>query len=129
MPLRVVRLDEVPPATRNKKRRLETTEEWAQLRAKLMDGLRPYEAVYVTFDQDTLKKLGLKTAGRILLYMVKQFIRKANLQYDAWRYHSEGKEIVIVAARGATGQPQSYEEREEREERARAPRTALRTKK
>jgi|GEM_PF-5695165 len=100
MPLKIVRTDALPRPTRRKVRSLELTEEWTQLQAKLADGLKPYEAVYISFTEAQKAKLGIKNTGRIFLKMTKEFLRKASLQYDAWRYHTEGQEVVVVAARG-----------------------------
>lgn len=103
MALTVTSVDKLPRATRNKKRSLEDTQEWAELKAKFAEGLRPYEAVYVTFTPDQQRKLGIKTAHRIFLEMAKGYIRKLKLPYDAWKYRSEGQEFVCIAARGVDG--------------------------
>ncbi len=109
MPLAVTRLENLPPSTRNKKRSLEDTEEWLQLKAKLAEGLKPYEAVYVTFTPEQQKELGVRTAGRIFRTMTLEYIRKLGLQYDCWRYRSEGKEVVVIAGRQAAGRAHAQE--------------------
>ena len=123
MPLVVTKLENLPPSTRNKKRALEDTEEWMQLKAKLAEGLKPYEVVYVTFTPEQQRELGVRTAGRIFRQMTLDYIRKIGLQYDCWRYRSEGKEVVAIAGREAHGKGGVQQiaagtgEREEREER------------
>lgn len=106
MPLVVTKRENLPPSTRNKKRALEDTDEWMQLKAKLAEGLKPYEVVYVTFTPEQQRDLGVKTAGRIFRTMAREYIRKLGLQYDCWRYRSEGKEVVAVAGREAGGKVQ-----------------------
>lgn len=109
MPLVVTQLDKLPPSTRNKKHSLENTEEWFQLKAKLAEGLKPYECVYITFTPEQQKAYGVKTAGRIFRQMALEHIRKLQLQYDCWRYRSEGKEIIVVAGRHAGGRVQKVD--------------------
>jgi hypothetical protein len=101
MALQVTRIESLPRPTRNKKRSLEGIDEWVQLKAKLAEGLRPYEAVYITFTKQDLERMKIKTVGRVFTTMAKEYINRLKLPYDVWRYHSEGQEVVVVAARGA----------------------------
>jgi hypothetical protein len=101
MALKVTTLESLPRPTRNKKRSLEGIDEWVQLKAKLAEGLRPYEAVYITFTKQDLERLKIKTVGRVFTLMAKEYIKRLSLPYDVWRYHSEGQEVVVIAARGA----------------------------
>lgn len=110
MPLHVTTVHSLPRPTRNKTRTLESSDEWMQLKAKLAEGLRPHEAVFITFTKADMDRLGVKTAGRIFVKMAKDYVKKLNLPYDVWRYHSQGNEVVALAARGTTNRAQLDEE-------------------
>lgn len=97
MPIKVATIDSLPRPTRKKRRALENSDEWLQLRAKLVDGIRPGEAVYITFTPQQRQQMQMKTAGRILLKMAKQHVAKLKLTYEVSRYHSNGEEVVVVA--------------------------------
>ncbi len=103
MPLHVTTVDRLPLSTRTKKGSLESTDEWLQFKAKMAEGLKPHEAIYITFTPEQLKQLGLKTAGRTFRMMALAYIRKLRLQYDVWRYQSEGKEVIAIAGRPVGG--------------------------
>jgi hypothetical protein len=103
MPTDIVRVSELPKATRNKSRLLETTDEWMKMKAKIADGLRPYEAITAHFTQGQIEKMGMKHPARNLRDMAKKFIRDLKLEYDVERYKSGETEYVVVAARGIHG--------------------------
>ena len=101
--LRVVPVEELLRPTRNKKRILESSDEWLQLRARLAEGIKPHEAVLITFTEADRSKLGMKTLGRVFLKMTKAYIAQLRLPYDVYRYHSEGKEVVTIEGRAISG--------------------------
>lgn len=97
MAFQVGRIDDAPRPTRNKTRVLENTEEWLQTKTKLADGLKPYEAFWITFTPEDKHKFGVKAPGRTFKDMLRRYLKQMGLKYDVDRYLSEGKEIVRVS--------------------------------
>jgi hypothetical protein len=96
MAISIYPLGEGPRATRNKRRTLESSDEWASLKAKMMDGIKPFEEVVVTFTAQDKAKMRIKGPQRVFRDMAKEFIRKAGLSYTVDAYKSEGNDVVLV---------------------------------
>ena len=96
MPIKVYPLGEGPRATRNKRRTLENSDEWASLKAKMADGIRPFEEVAITFTAADKAKMRIKGPQRVFRDMAKEWIRKAGLPYSVDAFKSEGNDVVLV---------------------------------
>jgi hypothetical protein len=98
----ITKLSLLPIAKRHKKRSLENTPEWTQMREKIDKGLKPYEAAVAIFPPADLKKLNVVTVDKIFLTMAEEYIKSRSLKLDAWKYKAEDDSLVIVVAdRGA----------------------------
>jgi len=96
MSITIYPLGEGPRATRNKRRTLENSDEWASLKAKMMDGIKPFEEVIITFTAQDKARMRIKGPQRVFRDMTKDFIRKAGLSYSVDAYKSEGNDVVLV---------------------------------
>ena|SRR6185437_14191806 len=105
MPIKVYPLGEGPRATRNKRRTLENSDEWASLKAKMMDGIKPFEEVVITFSAQDKARMRIKGPQRVFRDMAKDFIRKAGLSYSVDAYKSEGNDVVLVRNKPALASP------------------------
>jgi hypothetical protein len=93
--------DDVPRPTRKKRRILMDIPEWNQLRAKLADGLRPYETAVITFNAEDRAKYKIKTLKRVFRDMVKSYIREMHLSYEVDAYSSNGNDVISVKSEPA----------------------------
>ena len=96
MAINIYKLGEGPRATRNKRRTLENSDEWASLKAKMADGIKPFEEVVITFTAADKAKMHIKGPQRVFRDMAKEWIRKAGLPYSVDAYKSEGNDVVLV---------------------------------
>ncbi len=98
MPVQVTSLDKVPqaPSRTHRKRVLEKTEEWLQVRTKLAAGLELDEALTVTFTADRRRQLGLKSLGRSFRDMVRRYCQALGMKIEVWRWHANGTEYIIA---------------------------------
>lgn len=92
----VTQSKDVPRPTRTKRRTLESTDDWLQFKAKLAEGLKPYEIVVVSFTAQDREKYDLKTIKRVFRDMAKKYIKTAKLPYEVDAYSSEGVDVITV---------------------------------
>lgn len=92
----VTQAKDIPRPTRTKRRTLESTNEWLQLKAKLADGLGQFEVVVVKFTAEDRETYDLKTIKRVFRDMAKKYIKTAKLPYEVDAYSSEGVDVITV---------------------------------
>lgn len=96
MAINVYPVGEGPAPKRNKRRTLENSDEWLQLKSKMADGIKPFEEVAVTFNATDKAKLRIKGPQRVFRDMAKAWIRKAGLPYSVDAYKADGNDIIMI---------------------------------
>lgn len=96
MAINVYPLGEEPRPTRNKRRTMEQSDEWISLKAKMAEGINPFEIIIVTFTAADKTKFRIKGPQRVFRDMAKDWIRKRHLPYSVDAYKSEGNDVVKV---------------------------------
>jgi hypothetical protein len=87
---------EIPKPTRQKGSRIDKTPEWAQLKAKLSLGLKPYEEILITFTKEDAAKYRLKGLRNAFWRQTRAYIQNLKLDYDTINYSSEGMDVIVV---------------------------------
>ena len=99
MPVRRMKVADIPVATRNRKSPLKELPEWTDVQAVLAQGLKPAEAVELTLSTETLKRLKLKNATRLFCNIIKKHIRELKLDYDVWQQGGRDGKVIYIAGR------------------------------
>lgn len=96
MAVHVYKLGEGPRATREKRSRIETTDEWQKVLAHFANGIGIAQEVAVTFRPQDIKRLGLKNVKRTFLSMTNKQIKKMNLPYSAETFKENNIEVIRI---------------------------------
>lgn len=99
MPVKRIKVIDIPMATRNRQSPLKLLQEWADVQAVLVGGLKPKEAVELTLSQNTLEKLRLKNATRLFAMLIKKKVRELKLEYDVWQQGGPNGKTIYIAGR------------------------------
>ncbi len=95
MPVRICRADELTPHGRGRKpSAIEESEDFIQLKTKLANGLKRYEAVEVE-----LAPNGIKTHRELFKRRVVKYLATLHMEaaYEVQGYRAKGKDYVSVA--------------------------------
>lgn len=96
MAITVYKAGDGPAPKRNKRRTLENSDEWLGLKAKMADGIKSWEEVFVTFNATDKAKLKIKGPQRVFRDMAKAWIRKNGLPYSVDAYKADGDDIIKI---------------------------------
>lgn len=96
MPIRICSVNDLTPSTRRKRSLAVNLPEFLELKAKLANGLKPMEAVEISFPHSDAK--GKKYLRHTVKKEVETMIRNLNLkEYEVRSYSSNGQDFVSVA--------------------------------
>lgn len=90
-----VKASQVPARERKSESRFERTEEWHMMKADLERGIKPQEALQVTFTEADMKKIGI-TNRRTIARFVQKYVTAKGFPYVVKSLHRENREFVIV---------------------------------
>lgn len=99
MPIKRIKKEDIPAATRNRKSPLKELPEWHDVQAVLAQGLKPAEAVEITLSDRTLDRLKLKNATRLFVNIIQKKLKDLNLQYDVWQQGGKDGKIIYICGR------------------------------
>jgi hypothetical protein len=92
-----IKATQVPKRGRKSESRFERTEEWRMMKADLDRGLKPQEALQVTFSEAEKEKIGI-SHRRTIARFVQKYLATNEFPYIVKSFHREGLDFVIVQA-------------------------------
>jgi hypothetical protein len=99
MPVKKIKKDKIPAATRDRRSALQDIQEWKDVLAILAVGLKPLEAVEVVIPPETITRIGIKNAVRIFTDLVRAHCRRLGLSYDVFQRRTEHGKCVYIVGR------------------------------
>jgi len=93
MPVRICTIKELTPHGRGRKSTMDSVSEFVEVRMKLANGLKPYEAIEVELPTDHAKSL----QGTLKRHIVRLIKKLGLTDYEVQAYRANGKDFIAVS--------------------------------
>lgn len=106
MPIRICQVDDLAPRLRGRRSLVQKLNEYIELKTKLSNGLKPYEAVEVTLPVSHEK--GMKSILQTFARTIKADLKRLNLSdYVVEAYRSGNNNVIAVSNQPPNVSPKS----------------------